>query len=58
MPQCGVMPGQEAGMGGFVSRGRGEEIWGECLLEGKPGKGIAFEMKTKKISNKNNKKVA
>jgi hypothetical protein len=45
-------------MGGFVSRGRGEEIWGECLLEGKPGKGIAFEMKTKKISNKNNKKVA
>jgi hypothetical protein len=26
MPQCKGMPGQEAGVGGLVSRGRGEGI--------------------------------
>jgi hypothetical protein len=36
--------GQEAGVDGFVSRGRGEVIVGGCFSEGKPGKGITFEM--------------
>jgi hypothetical protein len=35
---------QEAGVGGLVSRGRGKGIVGGCFLEGKPGKGIIFEM--------------
>jgi hypothetical protein len=35
---------QEAEIGGLVSRGRGEERGGECFSEGKPGKGIPFEM--------------
>jgi hypothetical protein len=34
--------GQEARVGGLVSRGRGEGDRG--FLEGKPGKGIPFEM--------------
>jgi hypothetical protein len=29
---------------GLVSMGSGEEIGGGCFLEGKPGKGITFEM--------------
>jgi hypothetical protein len=33
--------GQEAGVGGLVSRGRGED---RGFLEGKLGKGITFEM--------------
>jgi hypothetical protein len=37
---------QEAGVGGLVSRGRGEGTGdrGGCFLEGKPGKGVTFEM--------------
>jgi hypothetical protein len=34
--------GQEAGVGGLVSRRRGERI--EGFQRGKPGKGITFEM--------------
>ena len=37
MPQCREMPGQEAGVGGLMSRGSG-------FLEGKPGKEITFEI--------------
>jgi hypothetical protein len=33
---------QEAGVGGLVSRGRAEQRGG--FWEGKPGKGITFEM--------------
>jgi hypothetical protein len=42
MPQCRGMPGQGVGVGGLVSRGRGDRI-GE-VSEGKRGKGITFEM--------------
>jgi hypothetical protein len=35
---------QESGVGGLVSRGRGEEIEGGFFSEGKQGKGIPFEM--------------
>jgi hypothetical protein len=35
--------GQEAGVGVLVGRGRGEEI-GEGSFQGKPRKGITFEM--------------
>jgi hypothetical protein len=38
-PSIGECQGQEAGMGGLVSKGRG---WG--FSEGKPEKGITFEM--------------
>jgi hypothetical protein len=41
---------REVGVGGLVSRGMGE---GRGFLEGKPGKGITFEVQIKKISNKN-----
>jgi hypothetical protein len=40
-PSVGECQGQEAGVGGFLSRGRGTGMGG---FEGKPGKGIAFEM--------------
>ena len=33
---------REAGVGGLVSRG--EWVWDRGFLEGKPGKGITFEM--------------
>jgi hypothetical protein len=36
--------GQKGGVGGLVSRGRGEGIEGGCFSEGEPGKGITFEM--------------
>jgi hypothetical protein len=48
MPQYRGMPG--LGMGnGYV----GEQEWGgdKGFSEGKPGKGITFEMQIKKISN-------
>jgi hypothetical protein len=32
------------GVGGLVSRGRGERRGGECFSKGNPGKGITFEM--------------
>jgi hypothetical protein len=35
--------GQEAGVDGLVSRGRSEEV-DRGFLEGKPGKGITFEI--------------
>jgi hypothetical protein len=37
-PNIGEFQGQEAGVGGLVSRGRE-------FSEGKPGKGIAFQIK-------------
>jgi hypothetical protein len=40
-PSIGECQGQEVGVGGLVSRGRGKG-WG--LLEGKLGKEITFEM--------------
>ena len=40
---------QEVGVGGLVSRGRGEKIG--AFSEGKLGEGITFEMQIKKISN-------
>ena len=46
-PSVGECQNQEVGVGELVSRGRG-------VLEGKPGKGIPFEMYIKKISNKKN----
>jgi hypothetical protein len=41
-PSIGKCQGQEAGVGGLGSRGRGERIGG--FSEGKLGKGITFEM--------------
>jgi hypothetical protein len=52
-PSVGECQGQEVGVVGLVNRGRG--YWGGCFLEGKPGKGITFEMQIKKISNKKRK---
>ena len=40
-PTVGEGQGQEAGMGRLVSRRRGREMG---FLEGKPGKGITFEI--------------
>jgi hypothetical protein len=40
----GDCQGQEVGVGGLVSRGRGKGIGGGCFPEGKQGKGITFEM--------------
>ena len=45
-PSIGDCQGQEVGLGGLVSRGRGEGI----------EKGITFQMQIKKISNKNGRK--
>ena len=39
----GVFQGQEVGVGGLVSWGRGRGR-GRGFSEGKPGKGITFEM--------------
>jgi hypothetical protein len=50
----GECQGQEAGVDGLVSRGRGKGI-GD-FSEGKQGKGITFEMEIKKISNKKKRK--
>jgi hypothetical protein len=52
-PSIGKCQGQEAGVGGLVCRGSGEEIG--CFLEGKPEKGKTFEMQIRKIYNKKNK---
>jgi hypothetical protein len=41
-PSVGECQDQEVEVGGLVSRGSGEGIGG--FLEGKPGKGITFEM--------------
>jgi hypothetical protein len=41
-PHIEEFQGQETGVGGLISRGKGEGI--EGFLEGKPGKGIIFEM--------------
>jgi hypothetical protein len=41
-PSIGECQGQEVGLDGLVSRGRGEEI--EGFSEWKLGKGITFEM--------------
>jgi hypothetical protein len=41
-PSAGECQGQEEGVGGLVSRGKGKGIG--SFLEGKPGKGITFEM--------------
>jgi hypothetical protein len=41
-PSVGECQDRETGVGGLVRRGRGDMIGG--LLEGKWGKGIAFEM--------------
>ena len=43
-PSIGECHGQEAGVGTLVSRGRGERGRDRGFSEGKPGKGITFEM--------------
>jgi hypothetical protein len=48
-PSVGECQGQEAGVGVVVSSRRREGLRGGS--EGKPGKGITFEMQIKKISN-------
>jgi hypothetical protein len=53
-PSTGECQGQEAGVGGLVSRGEGGRDRG--FLEGKIGKGITFEMEIKKIDNKKKEK--
>ena len=40
----GECQGQKVGVGGLVSRGKGEVRGAGCFSEGKPGKGIIFEM--------------
>jgi hypothetical protein len=52
-PSLGECQSREVGVGGLMSRGEGE--WYRGLSEGKPGKGITFEMYIKKISNKKKK---
>ena len=42
IPSIGECQGQQEGVGGLVSRGRRKGMGGS--QEGKPGKGIAFEM--------------
>ena len=42
MPQCREMPGQGSGSGWVGEQGEGR--WNRGFLEGKPGKGITFEM--------------
>jgi hypothetical protein len=53
------MPGWE-GRSGWVGehphRVRGEGKWDREFPEGRPGKGITFEMQIKKISNKRKRK--
>jgi hypothetical protein len=51
-PSIWECQGQEAGVDGLVSSRRGGD---RGFWEGKLGKGIAFEMKIKKISNNNKK---
>jgi hypothetical protein len=46
---------QKVGVGGLVSRWRGIGGRDNGFLEGKPGKGITFEMFIKKIANKKKK---
>jgi hypothetical protein len=43
-PSVGECQGQEAGMGGLVSRGKGEKGLDRGFSEGKSGKGTTFEM--------------
>ena len=44
-PSVGECQGQEAGVGGLVSGGeQGQGVGEGYFLEGKPGKGIMFEM--------------
>jgi hypothetical protein len=43
-PSIEECQGQEEGVGGLVSRGRGEGRGDRGFSEGKLGKGIAFEM--------------
>jgi hypothetical protein len=44
MPQCGGMPEAGSGSGWFGEQGEGVRGGGGWFLEGKPGKGITFEM--------------
>jgi hypothetical protein len=50
-PSIGECQDYEVEVGGLVSMGQGGGIRG--FSEGKPGKGITFEMYIEKISNKN-----
>jgi hypothetical protein len=43
-PSIGKCQGQEAGVGGLVSRRNRDGIQGEGFHRGKPGNGITFEM--------------
>jgi hypothetical protein len=43
-PSVGECQGQESGVGGLVSRVKGEGLGGMEFLERKQGKGITFEM--------------
>jgi hypothetical protein len=56
MPQCRGIPGQESRNrwveGGTSSKKQVEGGWDGGVLEGKPGKGITFEM----LEKNNNKK--
>jgi hypothetical protein len=56
-PIVGECQGQEKGVGGLLSRGRGEGGGDRGCLEGKPGKGATFEMQIKLISNNKKRKT-
>jgi hypothetical protein len=43
-PSVREYQGQEVGVGGLVSRGRVKRVGVGCFSEGKPGKGITFEI--------------
>jgi hypothetical protein len=43
-PNVGECKDQEVGVGGFVSRGRRKREGGGYFSEGKPGRGITFEI--------------
>ena len=52
MPQCRGIPGQGSKSEWIGEQGERGCNWG--FFGGNPGKGITFEMKIKKISNKKN----
>jgi hypothetical protein len=43
-PRVGEMPGPGSESGWVGEQGEGERDMGGCFSEGKPGKGITFEM--------------
>jgi hypothetical protein len=43
-PNVGECQGRKAGVDGYMVKRQGERGWGEGVSEGRPDKGITFEM--------------